>query len=83
MNINKKISNNIEKEKYDFLSNSFIYNYKFRTNQDLEQIDNFEYFGIDYDSMKRKVIENLIDEFRIQLNIAIFGVESENFKKWV
>lgn len=67
----KKLSYNIERVKVD----GFIctYNYKFSTAQWLESVDNPEYFGISQNDFKEKVIDQLVNEFRISLNNVIFG----------
>lgn len=49
-----------------------LYQYNFKTNQWLESIDNYEYFGIEHSDIKQKVIDSLVNEFRIILNDAIF-----------
>ena len=64
----KKLSHCIERTKFDtFLKCQYIY--KFSTSQWLENIDNLEYFGIDYNNTKQTVIDSLVNEFRIALNI--------------
>lgn len=67
----KKLSYNIERVKVEEFR--CIYNYKFSTNQWLESIDNMEYFGISHNDLKEKVIEQLVNEFRISLNNVVFG----------
>lgn len=75
---NKKLSWNIERTEVQGFNCK--YSYKFSTNQWLERIDNLEYFDISHNDIKEKVIENLVDEFRISLNNVIFGEESLNKK---
>ncbi|MCK9574726.1 MAG: hypothetical protein WC979_03280 [Candidatus Pacearchaeota archaeon] len=67
----KKLTYNLERTHLDgFICN---YQYRFRTTQWLESVDNIEYFGIDHDSYKQKLIDTLVGEFRIALNAAVFG----------
>lgn len=75
---NKKLSWNIERTEVQGFNCKYSYN--FSTNQWLERIDNLEYFDISHNDIKEKVIENLVDEFRISLNNVIFGEESLNKK---
>lgn len=49
------------------------YNYKFRCNQFLENIDNYEWAGIEHNQTKETLIEILVDEFRIALNSVVFN----------
>jgi len=67
----KKLSFNIERTKVDDFT--CIYQYKFRANQWLESVDNPLYFGIEHNEIKERLIENLVDEFRIALNNVVFG----------
>lgn len=67
----KKLSYNIERFKVEEFR--CICNYKFSTNQWLESVDNMEYFGISHNDFKEKVIEQLVNEFRISLNNVVFG----------
>jgi hypothetical protein len=48
------------------------YQYNFSTNQWLESVDNMEYFGISHNDLKQKLIDSLVDEFRISLNAVVF-----------
>lgn len=67
----KKLSYNIERTNVDGFS--CFYNYKFKTNQFLEDINNMEYFGINHNDLKESHIEALVSEFRIALNNVVFG----------
>jgi hypothetical protein len=70
----KKLSYNIERTSVDMeVPTRCHYVYKFVNNQWLESIDNFEYFGIDHNSVKQILIDNLVNEFRISLNNVVFG----------
>ena len=70
----KKLSYNIERVKVDMeVPTRCHYNYKFTSQQYLENIDNYEYFGIHHDSIKQTVLDGLVNEFRLSLNNIIFG----------
>ncbi len=69
--VKKKLSHNIERTGLrDFNCN---YLYKFSTNQWLENVDSYEYFGILHNETKQKIIDSLVEDFRISLNNVIFG----------
>ena len=69
--VKKKLSHRIERtDLRGFVCN---YQYKFSTNQWLESVDNMEYFGIPHNEVKEKVIDSLVEEFRICLNAVVFG----------
>jgi hypothetical protein len=67
----KKLSYSIERVKVEGFR--CTYNYKFSTAQWLESVDNPEYFGISQNDFKEKVIDQLVNDFRISLNGAVFG----------
>jgi len=67
----KKLSYNIERVDVEGFRCRYVY--KFSTNQWLESIDNMDYFGIDHDTIKQNVIDDLVNEFRLSLNNVIFG----------
>jgi len=70
--IKKKLSHKINRTGLrDFTCD---YQYNFSSNQWLEDVDNYEYFGITHNEFKQKVIDYLVDEFRISLNNVVFGV---------
>ena len=72
--IKKQLSYNIERVDVDMtVPTRCHYVYKFNHNQWLESIDNFEFFGISHDSIKEKVIDGLVMEFRLALNNVVFG----------
>lgn len=71
MKIISKLSWNIERT--DVIGFINHYNYKFTSSQWLEKIDNPEYFGISHDSLKQKVINQLVDEFRMSLNKIVYS----------
>lgn len=69
--VKRKLSNRIER--IGLREFTCDYQYKFSTNQWLEKIDNYEYFGIAHNEVKQRVIDSLVNEFRISLNSVIFG----------
>lgn len=69
--VKKKLSYNIDRT--DLKGFTCYYQYKFSTNQWLESVDNYEYFGIKHNEVKQSVIDSLVDEFRIALNAVVFG----------
>lgn len=69
--VKKKLSHSIER--IDLKEFRCFYQYKFSTSQWLESIDNYEYFGIKHDDLKQKVIDSLVQEFKIALNSVVFG----------
>ena len=80
----KKLSHNIKR----ISGKNFInhYTYEFTTNQFLEEVDNFEDFGIAHSTIKDNVIEGLVNEFRLSLTNVVYGDLSgkmylETFKK--
>lgn len=84
MEAKKKLSRNIERVDVEMnVPTNCKYVYKFNTSQWLESIDNYEYFGIDHDSVKETVIEGLVSEFRCALNNVVFGDPAGNVKKIV
>ncbi len=69
--VKKKLSHRIERTGLrDFTCD---YQYKFSTNEWLETVNNYEYFGITHNDFKQRVIDLLVDEFRISLNAVVFG----------
>ena len=78
----KKLSRNIKKTKVVWkIPSRCFYEYTFQTQQFLESIDSYEYFGISDDSIKQVVIDDLVMKFRHDLNSLIFGDPAGNFPK--
>jgi len=72
LELKKKLSYNIERTGAEMeIPTRCHYVYKFTNTQWLESID--EYPGIDPDSIKRVVIEQLVMEFKHALNNVVFG----------
>jgi hypothetical protein len=69
--IKKKLSHNIER--INLREFTCDYRYNFSTKQWLESIDNYDFFGIEHNDVKQKVLDSLVDEFRLALNNVIFG----------
>lgn len=69
----KQISNKIDQIDYDQLSMKYNYVYSFEHKQDLEDIDDYNYFGIHSDTIKENVINGLVEEFRIHLENTILN----------
>lgn len=70
----EKLSYNITRTKVDMeIPLRCHYVYKFSSRQYLENIDSYEFLGIDHDSFKEGVIDYLTMEFKHALNNAVFG----------
>ncbi len=70
----KKLSYNIERTKVDVqIPIVCHYTYKFTSEQWLENIDSYEFLGVDHDSIKQIFVDNLVMEFRHSLNNVVFG----------
>ena len=68
----KRLSHNITREGSTIpFCNDYVY--KFKNPQFLEDVDNFDYFGIDHNDFKQKLVDLLVHEFRISLNSVVFG----------
>lgn len=65
------LSYNIDRTEIDNFT--CYYTYKFSTNIWLENIDNYEYFRIKHNDVKQRIIDQLVNEFRISLNNVVFG----------
>jgi RecA-family ATPase len=76
MELDEKLSYNIKRIKLDgFIC---VYEYKFRTNQWIEKIDDLsDMSSYTYDEIKQIAVDNLVDEFRISLNNVVFGDPSK------
>ena len=69
----KELSSSIKRTGYVGLWPQLKYNYEFLTPQYLEHLDDWSYFGISHESIKEKVIESLVHDFRISLQSIVYG----------
>lgn len=74
MEDNKKLTYNIKRVKVQYdIPIKCYYEYKFNANYFLESMDEYKTFNLDEYEYKQMVIDNLVNEFRISLNSAVFG----------
>ena len=72
MKLDEKLSYNIKRVELDGFT--CVYEYKFRTNQWIEKIDDLsDMSSYTYDEIKQMVVDQLVDEFRLSLNSVVFG----------
>ena len=72
--LSKRLSSNIRREP-DTIGSEFrlIHTYRFTCPQYLEAVDNFEDFGIPHNEVKERLVEQLVEGFRHELNLVVFG----------
>lgn len=71
MRLDDRLAYNIKRVELDGFT--CVYNYRFRTNQWIEKIDNLsDMSSYTYDEIKQITVDNLVDEFRISLNNVVF-----------